>query len=576
MFSFEKIFLTDCLKYYISIMRSGKALFSALGLNFIFFLLYLAFGVVRHGSLDDYFMSSVLTGAYGAEYDVHMYFVNSAYGFFLKPFYLLFPKIGWYFIFELAGTFAAFTVYTYALIQNLGKKIGIPVAAVLLAALTPDFYFQLSFTQCATAYTAAGILLIALGDASQKKFHIILGGLFLIAGSVMRWEGFLLGLPLLCILLTSNIFERKGLYKGSLIILSITFVALFALKYHDKSLYSQGDYKYYAEYQPVRAFFGDGAYYDSESTFDELEEREMSGIDYQLAKSWVFYDTEILSEGELQKIIDVAKRNLYYPNWSRMPFAFLMAISSALTRTNGWCWVIFCILLIAIRDKKANLYPWASLCIVAASLSYLLLVNRLVYHVETGVWLYAIVGTIPFLTKDGLFQNEFVAKHKNIFPFAVILFAILFSALAISSQSLKTKWNIIETREMTRDWREFVDYVQQHPDDVFLLSFERYKQLGTLKDKPYWSIKPGSWQNIFSLGYWNIHLPAMKKELTKRGVTNPIKDIINPNVYLVEDSPYPILPDFYQRHYRRTLSTDTIATFGEIYVIKYSVVGDRQ
>ena len=557
-------------------MQPRYSLISALCLNIFFFLLYLAFGVVRHGSLDDYFMSSVLTGAYGAEYDVHMYFVNSAYGYFLKPLYLLFPKVGWYFIFELAGTFAAFTVYTYALIQNMGKKIGIPVAAVFLAALTPDFYFQLSFTQCATAYTAAGILLVALGDAGQKKVHLILGGLFLIAGSVMRWEGFLLGMPLLCLLLASNIYDRKGLYKGSIIILSIILVALFASKYHDKSLYSQNDYKYYAEYQPLRAFFGDGAYYDSESTFDELEERGMSGQDYQFAKSWIFYDTEVFNADSLQKFIDIARRNLYHPNWSRMPLAFLMAVSSALTRTNGWCWVIFGILLIAIRDKKANLYPWASLCIVAVSLGYLLLVNRLAFHVETGVWLYAIVGAIPFLTKDGLCQNEFIAKHKKIIPYATLLFAILFSALAISSQSLKTKWDIIETREMTQDWNEFVKYTQQHPDDVFLLSFERYKQLGTLKDKPYLSIKPGSWRNIFSLGYWNIHLPAMKKELAKRGVTNPIKDIINPNVYLVEDDPYPMLPNFYQRHYHKNLMVDTVATFGEIYVIKYSVVGDAQ
>ena len=122
-------------------MLARYPLLTAILANILFFALYLAFGVVAHGSLDDYFMSSVLTGAHGSEYDVHMYFVNSAYGYFLRPFYLIFPKVGWYFLFELAGTFAAFTVFSYFIIRKLDNRLGTPLALIMLAALTPDFYF---------------------------------------------------------------------------------------------------------------------------------------------------------------------------------------------------------------------------------------------------------------------------------------------------------------------------------------------------------------------------------------------------------------------------------------------------
>ncbi len=127
-------------KHCKQLLIRNKALISAVFLSFIFLLLYLTFGQIRHGSLDDYFMSSVLTGAYGSAYDVHTYFVNAAYGIFLKPFYVLFPKVGWYFLFELAGTFCAFTTFAYLVIHRLGSKYGIIVSAILLAALTPDFY----------------------------------------------------------------------------------------------------------------------------------------------------------------------------------------------------------------------------------------------------------------------------------------------------------------------------------------------------------------------------------------------------------------------------------------------------
>ena len=547
----------------------------ALILNLFFLALYFAFGIVRHGSLDDYFMSNVLTGAYGSNYDVHTYFVNSAYGYFLKPFYLLFPKVGWYFIFELVGTFAAFIVFTYALITKLGKKWGVALSLLLLGSLTPDFYFQLSFTQCATAYTAAGIVLFSLGCSYKKRAMLVLAGLFLVAGSTMRWEGFLLGMPLLGVLFLVNIFDHRKINNISVVVLVAVFVAVFAVKTYDRSLYSQGDYKYYAEYQPVRAFFGDGAYYDSESTFDELEEREMSGMDFRFVKGWIFYDTEILSADSLRTMAGVAKRNMFSPNWSRMPVAFIMAVSTALTRTNGWCWALFCLLLMFIPNRKANLYPWISLLMIAASIGYLLLVNRLAYHVETGIWLCAVVGTIPFFEKEKTLDISFVEKRQNFIVFSATLIAILFTCLSISSQPLKQKWNIIETKELTQEWKEFVDYSQKHLDDVFLLSFEHYKQLGTLKGKPYKAVEPGSWQNIFPLGYWNINLPAMKSELTKRGVLNPIKDIVKSNVYVVEDVSNPVFTEYYLRHYHRTLTIDTVANFGKKNLLKYRFEGEE-
>lgn len=557
-------------------MRSGKALFLALGLNIIFFLLYLAFGVVRYGSLDDYFMSSVLTGAYGEEYDVHMYFVNSAYGFFLKPFYLLFPKVGWYFLFELVGTFVAFTVYSYFVIRKLGKKIGVPLALIMLASLTPDFYFQLSFTQCATAYTAAGILLFAIGDSDRVKKFTIAGTLFLIAGSIMRWEGFLLGAPFLCFLFALNTFARKKVYGFTIVMLCLVMAVLCGLRLHDKYLFSQGEYKHYAEYQVPRAFFGDGAFYDFESTRDELEERGMPVIDYDFARNWTFYDTDNLSAEKLDSIMGIAQRNLYTPNWAKMPVAFFATVSRALMRTNGWCWVIFCIFLILVPLRRSNLYPWVSLSMVALSLGYLLLVNRVAYHVESGVWLYAIVSGIPLLNKEGIEHNPFVKCHIKQIPYAMVFFAVVFAFFSISSQSLKTQWKLIETRKPDKDWKAFVAFAQEHPDDVFILSFERYKELGTVKDKPYMSIAPGSWNNIFSFGYWNIHLPAMKKEFAKRGVTNPIKDIVNSNVYIIDNSAFPTFPTFYDLHYHTPLSLDTVRSFGDLQLLKYNRLKEEE
>ena len=551
-------------------MIRKSPLFLALCLNLFFLFLYFAFGQVRYGSLDDYFMSSVLTGAYGSQYDVHTYFVNSAYGYFLKPFYWLFPKVGWYFIFELVGTFAAFTTFSFFVIRRLGIKYGTIISSVLLASLTPDFYFQLSFTQCATIYTAAGIVSLLFGFSECKKRFLLLGGLFLLAGSIMRYEGFLLGMPFLCFLLAVHFYEKRRISLIAFIAICVTFVSIWGVREQDRSLYSSGDYKYYAAYQPIRAYFGDGAYYDGEATYDELEERGMSGPDFKNLKAWMFYDTDVYQVDSLKPIRKIAQNNLYVPNLKRVVITFFFSISNALMRCSGWCWVLFCVLLMLSSSKKANVYPWFSFGFVAVCIGYLLLLNRLVYHVESGIWVYAITSAIPFMRKDILTNNELFLKKEKKYLLGLVLLSVVFACIGISNQNgMKKHFSIIETPEITDDWAEFLDYADNHPDDVFLLSYNRYKELGTVKNPAYKAIEPGSWQNIFSWGYWNIHLPGMKYEFETRGVQNPIRDVVHKNVYVLEDEFGPVLELFYLEHYHDSVVVDTVKTFGKMVLHKY-------
>ena len=552
-------------------MVKKNPIFLAICANIIFFFIYLIFGQLKHGSLDDYFMSSVLTGAYGSVYDVHMYFVNSVYGYFLKPFYILFPKVGWYFIFELVGTFSSFIIFTYFLIRRMGNVWGTALSALLLAALTPDFYFQLSFTQCATIYTAAGLLLAYFGISEQEKRFLVLSGCFLIAGSVMRYEGFLLGLPYLILLLLPLMRIQRYFAIKAIALFAFFFLAIFTLHSYDKTLYEEGDYKYYAEYQPIRAYFGDGAFYDREATYDELEERGFSGPDFNLLKSWMFYDTEVFHKDSLLPIKDVAQNNLYEPNLKRLPIAFFLAVSNALTRGNGWCWATLCFLLLLAKTKRGAIYPWFSLGIVALSIGYLLLVNRLAYHVVSGIWLYAIVLSIPFQDSVIFNKEQISLKWKVVMLGGILLaaFALGFNEVSTQQRSNEDTTSSNNKCSKTHSWMEFAQYAKNHPNHVFLLSFERYKELGSVRNPAYLAIEPGAFDNIFSWGYWNIHLPAMKAELAKRGVENPIRDIVHNNVYLMEDMNKASLIDFYKEHYNESLRVDTAKSFGDLMLLKY-------
>ena len=215
------------------------------------------------------------------------------------------------------------------------------------------------------------------------------------------------------------------------------------MRTHDANLYAEGDYKYYAQYQPVRSYFGDGAYYDKESTYDELEERGMFGHDFLLLKAWVFYDTEVFQKDSLVPFVNVATNNLYEPNRSRLPVSFFLAVSNAFTRTSGWCWVVLCLLLILSGSKRAALFPWASLGIIAGSIGYLLLVNRLVYHVESGIWLYAVVLAIPFLDVSSLENKYSLLKWGKWLWIGFIFVSLFFAEIGISNQFCLKKYSLL-------------------------------------------------------------------------------------------------------------------------------------
>lgn len=548
-----------------------KPLPFALCLNIFFFTLYLLFGLIHYGALDDYFMSAVLTGAYGSEFDPHLYFINAIFAYILKPFYVVAPSVSWYFIFLLLEVFISLTTITFLFIRQSGSKWGAIFSILLLSCITPDFYVNVNFTQCATILTAAGTLLLAFGDKEHKKSFLFFAPFFLIAGNVMRSDAFMIGVPFLILLLLSNLLEFHRIPWKAIFVLVACYFSIWGLQKFDQSLYTDNDYKYYAAYQGPRAFFGDGRYYDAEATYDELEERGMQGRDFYHLQFWDFYDTKVFSLDSINAIADIARRNICVPNKARMPAAFFITISYSFSRTYAWCWTILCIMLILFANKKGQLYPWASLSITAACIGYLLVVNRVVHHVETGIWLCAISSSIFFMPKENnIFANN-LYKYKKISAFGILFISIAFLVMAYPSTTNARSLGIISIPQPTDGEKNFVAYANDHPNDVFLMTFEPYKRLAMSKDPAYKAIAPGSWQNIFPIGYWNIHLPGMIKEFKKRGIENPLHDIVNNNVYIIENENRPTFTHFYKTHYHKNLAVDTVQCFGEIMLLKYRI-----
>ena len=541
-------------------------LWVAICLNLVFLVVCFGIGGIHGGSLDDYFMSAIITGAYGGEFDSHTLFVNGAFAYLLKPFYAMFPKVGWYFIFELITVFLAFTVFVFFLLLQVGATLGWTLSIFLLACLVPDFYLQLEFTKCAAASTAAAILLFYFGNSERRKMWILYGGLFFIAGIVFRKEGFLLGIPFLVTILALNIFETRKIMKTTIAVF-VAFICTYQLLLcFNNNLFENDGYSYYREYQWNRAVFGDGANYDIDATYDELEERQMQGRDFWMLRSWIFYDTDVFSLDSLKQIVGVVQRNRYEVNPVKLPVALFFVVAKSFFKANAWCWIVFCLIFFFFIPKRANWYAWGSLALLCLCMSYLLYVNRVVYHVESGIWLYAIICAIPMMQKE-YFEN---GKYVGQLPRLMGVMALGSFILALSNQrDIDNNRVFFGIPQMSKEWGEFNQYMQAHPNDVFLLYFNDYKYLATYRNPPYRSAALGSWGNIIPLGYWNMNLPGMQKEMRIRGVRNPIRDIVRDNVYVLEMDTLRRFNRFYCIHYHDSVTAQTVKEFGDLRLVKY-------
>lgn len=546
-------------------MPFKNPLLRAFVLNIFVLFLCLGIGGLRYGCLDDFYMASVVTGAYGGEFDAHTLFVNGVYAYFLKPFYDLIPAVGWYFIFQLLFVFVSFVAITHSLLIKVSGKYGIILALFILGCLSPIFYLQMGFTQTAAALTAAGIVQMYLGNFEKKWTHLVFGSLLMILGVVFRKEGFLLGVPFLFLVLTLSWFELKKIQWNSVVALVGCFVAFLWLQSFNMGLFQNEEYSYYMNYQWPRSALGDGAFYDEQDVFDELEELGKSGRDFNLLTKWVFYDTEAFSLNRLQEIVDVVHRNSYDLNYVKIPVALFFVVANSFFGTSAWCWGFLCLLLFFCAPRRASIYSWGTLALISVCLGYLLMQNRVVSHVENSIWLYAIVCFVPFVQN----KNLDIDKRSKI-PALTVLLALGCFVFSMANQcGVENDRLFFGSPKKSEDLSKFLQYTRLHTDDVFLIPFYSYKEIALYDRTPYKAVLPREYGNLIPIGYWNINLPGMKKELAERNVQNPLRDIVKENVFVMDEDFKLQLERLHKRHYGKDVVVDTVRSFGDKKLLKY-------
>ena len=568
-------------------MPVKRALIYSFAINLFFLALCLVFGDVKFGAIDDYFMAARLTGALGTDYNPHLIFVNALYGYTLLPLYHLFPKIGWYYIGEMFSVFLSFTVIGYVLLRRCGERWGAILAALFTALFASDFYLVLQFTQCASILSAAGMLLFAYGVISRKNVQdsigasplqndirgkiwetipFVLGVVLMLWGSVMRWQAFLMGMPFFCLGLLFILRQCWQVRFRVVLGIAVLLVSAFAVHHWDQNIYKAPEYQEYVRFQGPRIALGDVGNYNKNAVFEDAEELGLSGKDFHMLTEWIFYDTESFSADSVKRYADIIWPYRDENVLLLIPRHLLNAFGNAIRSPIFWTWFILCIFIYATNRKKF-LYLWCSLFLILVLMAYLLAMGRLVYRVESGFWLYAAALAIPLFGK-----MSFNIPRKIVVATLGCIAVVNIFSYASSKDLVRDPTNGKMRHlvaEDTTDYKQVFDYIDGNPDKLFLLSMEAFMRFSHHRNPPYLAEPVGIYRRTVSLGYWTPYLPEIKEALNEFGVTNPIKDVVNDNVVVLDE---PRLADFLQRHYYDSVAVDTLAVFGEMSFYKYRLI----
>lgn len=547
-------------------------------INLYFLGLCIAFGDLRFDAIDDLFMSGILSGIYGNGYNIHLTFVNALYGYCLLPLYHLFPKINWYYIGEMTSVFISLTVVGYIVINKVSEKWGAILTAIIVALCASDFYLAVQFTKCAALLSAAGMLAVAYGfekrldETSIKKWvtPLIVGVLLLWWGSWMRWDAFLMGMPFFAAALLLMAKKLWSIKLTVIVSLLIMFAGAYGFKVFNSSLYQAPDYKRYMEFQGPRALLGDGQFYNQQAVDEDLDEISYSGQTLPMLTHWLFYDTEVFAPDSLRIITNLISKYKDEVFVRSQPANVLGTLPNSAKYPVFVTWFLLCLALFAFKSPKSS-WAWLSLLMVCAMFAYLLYLQRLVYRVEVGLWLYAAILTIPFL------KERFQINKKVSIGFVCAIAVFCLCSYAMSGPTVRHV-NSGEVVAVHREHKDTVDYkglfafMDSVPDStVFIMDMNSYMSMSRQKVPPYLTEPQGSWEQVISFGFWTPYFPDVEKAIHKRGVTNPMKDVVLENVFVID---VPNLSDFLEQHYYDKVKVDTVRNFNGMVVYKYSLVND--
>ncbi|WP_050642639.1 MULTISPECIES: hypothetical protein [Clostridia] len=564
-------------------------LLTAVIINAVFLALVLVFCEIKYETSDDYIMAAIMSGAYSGTPNPHMIFINILWGYLLLPFYYLVPQISWYLIAQLALCYCAFTAVTYLMLKRLDTIMGIMLSVLFITFFSDDAYIMVQFTKTAILAVMAGSILFLWAlfhDERCRKREIAAGAVLVVAGSLIRYSViYIAGGFLLLILLVEFVqlfrcgSEGKWRKFVQIAVCGVILIgAVVSAKQIDRYIYnSNPEYKYFREYSSARGGIVDKKDYGYEACEEEYKELGLSENDYVLLRTWNFADPDFYTLELLQKVEKIVN------DYQSDMVIDRDYIKYELGKRNYWKYSVLwaCAILVLLTIIFNKNYWWASLILSAGAyfyLCYFVATGRIVYRIEYAVFLGLFLAIVYFWTKKNcrFLQNKL--ELCNVCGILLLVFCVYQMptyrlnnwAEWINGAEYKTyveerfynSWDYDNRRYRGSVYNESAfpnleKEIGTHQGNFYFLNFSTTVQTLYLAHNPFESGEKAEGINSSFLCGVTVNFPDTLRKLDENDIKNPLKALIEDNVYLVDnlyqDRIYEYLKEHYYPDARRNL-----------------------
>lgn len=486
---------------------------------------------------DDTAMAAIVYGANG-QYDSHLVFINVLIGAWIKACLQVFPSVPWYTVFQCALVLLSFGVLVYLLFERFGiRKALIPVG-VLLFYFGNEFLSLLQFSKTAGIASLAGILLIFHTAVQRRHWSVlILAGFLTVMGSMYRFSVFLMLLaPLFGVgvfLLLPRLKERdwRGAARLCLPVI-LVFGLCFGLRVCDLQTYqSSPEWAEYVEYNNLRSLLLDYSFPDYNTHRELYESLGISERDLALYQQWDFDDPDNFTIDTLRELVAAREKRQLSVGTVK---SFLVEMVPGLIDYS-----YFSVLVIA----------GALFCFHCQAKRLLLLLYEVL----------ALAGVEFYLYMEGRYLVNRIDAPLILAVFMVLMLYCQGDLPPVRRRVAGVLAGVILVVPLVTSFKQFNGLQQPSSETA------AYQTMATDREHLYlcntfafmeipgsiWDMNTlGEKSNFCALGGWTTHSPVREYILSRYGVENSFRDVVdNPEVYLVCTGDYKLRQDYIQTHF---------------------------
>lgn len=499
----------------------------------IYALVWILFGV-RYEVNDDAILSNIAAGAYGRDTQ-YLVYINILIGWFLKPFFTLFPGLNWLYLLQSAAVVAALTVLCHLIVQEFGLKRGIPVAALVLCVLGIDLFYSFQYVKNSGICLIVGFLLMAkhLGKWNSSLF---LGMFFVVFGSMLRFQNFLAVGALSAALLLVRFFPLPAKEKKTAICSFMLMIGLvFAVKVVDFTSYQVNDgWRLFTEYNVLRSQISDFRLQFLQNP-QTLEPLGYSANDVDMLNGWFFWDNDVFSTEQLGNILQVLPRNSI-GNAVRELISHITALFDLAPLHLLLC--VICLLWLVCAKKRRSWGFAVTMAMFAALLFYLSYQGRYPHRVD-----FVLVSAAALF---GWQCCEWKGAVGAVHPRTMAVTLCLFALVCLPNWN-QNRINMKEYAAVRTDVAKYHEYAADK-ENLYLLDIDVLDSISgydVLRPRP-----EGFFSNMVFLGGWLSKSPLQTEVLRQYDIQNPYKDMVNRrDVYLIDYTNASAKEIFLQEHY---------------------------